>query len=185
MYHISNDKRARKSAELIYDGLCECLDRKSFEQITVTDLQRTSGVARTTFYRAFDNMSDVLYWKCDICFQEVFEGYFPKSFPTETELALHFFRYWTNHSDILTRLIKINRQDIIYACHMKNAETMQKRFGEIPNLSETHKKYFMPIRTGFIISVLTAWLSGGRKETPEEIVEILREQIGLLVKSIL
>jgi AcrR family transcriptional regulator len=57
MYHISNNRRAEKSAELIYQGLLTCLKHKNFDQVTITDLQKASGVARTTFYRAFDNIS--------------------------------------------------------------------------------------------------------------------------------
>lgn len=68
MYHISKDKRTIESARLIYEGLLECLKTKAFDQITVSDLQKESGVARSTFYRAFDNISDVLYWKCDTRF---------------------------------------------------------------------------------------------------------------------
>ena len=61
MYHISKDKRALQSSELIYNGLLECIKKKPFDQISVSDLQKASGVARSTFYRAFDNISDVLY----------------------------------------------------------------------------------------------------------------------------
>lgn len=125
-------------------------------------------------------ISDVLYWKCDTCFQEVLGDYKPEQFPNEIELALHYFRYWMIHSDILELLIRINRQDIIYAFHMKNAEILHQRYGDIPGLPKEHIRYFMSIRTGFTINILTAWLSGGQKETPEEIIEILREQLSIL-----
>ena len=141
MYHISKDKRALQSSELIYNGLLECIKKKPFDQISVSDLQKASGVARSTFYRAFD------------------------------------------HSDILELLIQINRQDIIYACHMKNAEILQQRFGEAPGLHIQHGDYFIAIRTGFTISVLTVWLKGGRKETAEELVKIIEEQLSFLAKS--
>ena len=36
-----------------------------------------------------------------------------------------------NHSDILELLIRINRQDIIYACHLKNAEILHERYGDV------------------------------------------------------
>lgn len=183
MYHISDDKRARQSAELIYAGLRKCLQKKSFDQVTVTDLQKESGVARTTFYRAFDNISDVLYWKCDTCFHEVLGEYAPDHFPNEMELALHYFGYWMHHSDILELLVKINRQDIIYACHMKNAESLQNRYGELPGMDANEGRYFMSIRTGLTISILTTWLAGDQKETPEQIVEILRKQIVILAES--
>ena len=46
MYHISNDKRAVQSADLIYNGLLQCLEKKSFDQITVTDVQKAVGLGR-------------------------------------------------------------------------------------------------------------------------------------------
>ena len=101
MYHISNDKRSIQSSELIYNGLLECIKKKPFDQITVSDLQKASGIARSTFYRAFDNLSDVLYWKCDVCFREVLYDFKPSKFPSELELARHYFSYWVEHSDIL------------------------------------------------------------------------------------
>lgn len=183
MYHISNDKRSARSADLIYNGLLDCIKKKPFDLITISDLQKVSGVARTTFYRSFDNLSDVLYWKCDACFYEVLGKYKPQIFKGEKELARHYFEYWMKHSDILELLIQINRQDIIYACHMKNADILQKRFGAVPGLLIRHSNYFMAIRTGFTISVLTAWLKGGRKETSDEIVNIIQEQLTILSKE--
>lgn len=183
MYHISKDKRAVQSSALIYSGLLECIKKKPFDHITVSDLQKASGVARTTFYRAFDNISDVLYWKCDTCFYEVLGNCAPEQFSNELELALHYFRYWMEHSDILQLLIQINRQDIIYACHMKNAELLRRRFGELPGVDGRHGNYFIAVRTGFTISVLTAWLNAGRKESAEELVEIIQEQLSILAKG--
>lgn len=184
MYHISKDKRAVQSSELIYRGLLDCIKKKSFDQITVSDLQKASGVARTTFYRAFDNISDILYWKCDTCFYEVLGKYCPKPPFSEVDLARHYFRYWVNRSDILELLIQINRQDIIYACHMKNAEILQERFGQLPGLPIKHGNYFIAIRTGFTISVLTTWLKGGKKESADELVQIIEEQLSVLARSI-
>ncbi len=183
MYHISRDKRSRQSAELIYKGLLECVAQKSFDLITISDLQKSSGVARTTFYRNFDNIADVPYWKCDTCFHEVLVENVSGMFANEMELAKKYFIYWTKHSDILDLLIKINRQDIIYDCHMKNADLLQKRFGALPYLPVAHGDYFMAIRTGFTISVLTAWIKGGRKESPDELVEIIQEQIRIIARE--
>lgn len=176
MYHISNDKRAVQSADLIYKGFLQCLETKAFDRISVTDVQKASGVARTTIYRCFDNLSDILYWQCDNCFQKALHYAQPTALPNESELMQGYFAYWTKHSDILKLLIDINRQDIIYACHMKNAEALAQSYGELQHINETEKRYFMAIRTGVTISVLKAWLDGGRKETAEELVQILKRQ---------
>lgn len=176
MYHIKNDKRVVQSANIIYKGLLKCLDHKSFDQITVTDVQKASGVARTTMYRCFDNLSDILYWRCDLAFREALHSVQPTNVPSELELMQGYFAYWTAHSDILNLLIDINRQDIIYACHMKNAKALERSYGTLPGMDETNSRYFMAIRTGVTISILQAWLDGGRKESAQELVQILKTQ---------
>lgn len=179
MYHISKDKRSAQSADLIYAGLRQCLEKKTFDQITVTDVQRASGVARTTIYRCFDNLSDVLYWRCDLCFGEALQSVASES-PNELELMQGYFSYWVEHSNILKLLIDIDRQDIIYACHMKKAEALAQSYGALPELDEIDARYFMAIRTGVTISVLKVWLDGGRKETSEELLAIIERQIANL-----
>lgn len=104
----------------------------------------------------------------------------PSKFPSELELARHYFSYWVEHSDIIVLLIEINRQDIIYACHMKNAKALEQSFGTLPGLDETNARYFMAIRTGVTISVLKAWLDGGRKETTEDLLKIIEKQFEFL-----
>lgn len=180
MYHISKDKRAGQSANLIYQGLLQCLKKKSFDQITVTDVQKVSGVARTTIYRCFDNLSDILFWRCDQCFAEALHSVTPKAFSDEAALIQGYFAYWTEHSDILKLLIDINRQDIIYACHMKHAKELEQSYGTLPELDATNARYFMAIRTGITISVLKAWLDGGQKETADELIQILQKQYNLI-----
>ncbi len=182
MYHISNDKRSRQSAELVYEGLLRCLERKAFDHVTVSDLQRESGVARTTFYRSFDNTSDVLYWKCDLCFHEILGSFTQEEFRNEATLVFRYFEYWTEHADILELLLRINRQDVIYACHANAARAMAERFSRNGPPSE-HANYFLAIRTGFTISILTAWLEEGRKESPKEVVRIAREQFALIARE--
>ena len=61
MYHISNDIRTQKSADLIANALNEYILKKDFTEITVTDLQKASSVSRSTFYRLFDNIVYILF----------------------------------------------------------------------------------------------------------------------------
>lgn len=180
MYHLSNDKRTLQSADLIYRGLLQCLKHKHFDRITVTDVQKASGVARTTIYRSFDNLSDILFWKCDLCFREALHSVQPTDAFSEQQLMQGYFAYWTEHSDILKLLIDINRQDIIYACHIKNAEILAQSYGRLFESNETNARYFMAIRTGITIGVLKAWLDGGRKETSQDLIKILQKQYEII-----
>ena len=73
MYHIKEDKRAQASVELICDGLKRCLKEKSFESVTISDIQRVSGVSRSTFYRNFDR-GDMLYASLRRCTSRMRSG---------------------------------------------------------------------------------------------------------------
>lgn len=183
MHHIKNDKRTKTSAELIWKGLLKCLENKNFDNITISDLQKTTGVARTTFYRCFDNIRDILSWKCDKCFYEALNYYDYNKNLNELRLAEHYFNYWLNNSDILELLIKINKLDIIYSSHFKTAEILKEKYGELENLNSRQNKYFIAIRTGLTISILTTWVHYGKKETIEDLLEIIKEQL-LLIKDI-
>lgn len=180
MHHVSQDKRTRRSAELIYRGLLECLRQKPFGQITVTDIQKTTGVARTTFYRSFDNLADVLYWRCEQCFCEALHTGEPSAQPSEALLIRGYFAYWMVHGDILKLLIGIDRADILFACHLKSAKALEAAHGTLPGLDDAHRRYFMAIRTGVTISMLKAWLDGGQQETPEELADILIREVSAL-----
>lgn len=71
MYHIKSDKRARCSSDMICSAMLQTLGEKPFEEISVSDIQRCSTVSRSTFYRHFDSLEDVLALLCDRGFQEI------------------------------------------------------------------------------------------------------------------
>ena len=75
MYHIKHDKRVYKSANLICDGLAEMLKVKSYDEISITDVCNINGIARTTFYRLFGTLDDVLLYQFDNLFEQSINKY--------------------------------------------------------------------------------------------------------------
>ena len=47
MYHVGTNKRSHDSAELIYYGVAICSQDKPLESVTISDVQRVTGIART------------------------------------------------------------------------------------------------------------------------------------------
>lgn len=182
MHHIPQDKRSLHSAELIWNALLACLKEKPYNRVTISDLQRVSGIARSTFYRSFDNLSDVLSWKCEKGFEQALQCLeFDQSIRfDEIDLARYYFNYWAQNPDVLDLLVQIGRQDIIYDCHLRCALRLRKRYGAIPHRAPENSPYFISIRTSITIGVLMVWLERGKKESPKELVDILVEQLQFL-----
>lgn len=179
MYHIKEDKRAYRSAELIYQGLLECMQEKDFDKISITDIQRTSTVGRATFYRNFDSVIDVLFWKCDLEYKKAMQNYICMASHSSdpNEFFVYFFHYWMEHFEILDLLVGLGRYDIVFQCHYNNAAVLQNYFRERYLLPSTHFEYYMSMRIGAFLGILITWSRSGQKETAEELVEILKADL--------
>lgn len=178
MYHIKEDKRAQKSAELIYEGLSSLISRKSFEDITITDIQRESGVGRATFYRSFDNVNDVLYWQCDIHYREVMGGYLGQIGKEHDpyDFLRYFFSYWLEgeNSKILEQLISIGHYDIIYRCHFESSLMIKNAVSPRLKNEEKYYQYYMSGLIGAFVGFLITWIQNGKELSVEEIIGMLK-----------
>lgn len=187
MYHIKEDLRASKSAELLYEGLKRCMKEKDFDKITVTDITKESTVSRATFYRNFDLIIDIVYWKCDQLFQKVLNDYVnsePKLNQPDS-LILFVFRFWMDHADILELLINQKRTDIIFNSFLNNAGIVMDYLQEKIKVPEFNYRYFVSTRVGVFVGIFQTWIDGGKRETLDELVQILANQYTAIGNSTL
>lgn len=184
MFHVHADKRTACSAGKIAAALSNLIQTKPFDQVTIADLQRETGIARTTFYRSFDNLVDVLEWQCDLEFYRLFSRFSGLThFPSEKDALRIYLDYWTDHPSILVNLIKIQRIDIIYKYQEKYANLMLEKYGPLLNLAPAEQKYFLSVRIGFILSIILTWVKHGRQETPAQLAVIAERQLNYLLNS--
>lgn len=182
MYHIKEDLRAEKSAELLYEGLKQCLKDKEFDKVKILDITKASTVSRATFYRNFDSVIDILYWKCDQLFKQVLSSYIETS-PNINEadsLIRYIFSFWMNHIDILEILIKQSRIDIIFNSFIQNADIVMNYIYSITNISILNYDYFISTRVGIFIGMFQTWIKNGKKETIEELISILNSHVRVI-----
>lgn len=62
MYHVHQDARTMRSSKKIAEALTALLRTTSINKVTITAVCAKARVARTTFYRSFDRISDVVKW---------------------------------------------------------------------------------------------------------------------------
>ncbi len=169
MYHISNDLRAKKSADKIGLGLLKCLNYKNFAEITVTDVQKTSSVGRATFYRLFDNITDVLSYLCDSIFEKVGIEFKSKTNFNQKESLLKFIKEWMNNKTILKAIVDSNRIDIIYDSHAKYIGNNLDYFFPGLSINQEQTNYLLMTMTTCLSACLTAWIKNGAFESPEQL----------------
>ena len=180
MYHIKNDKRSIQSGERIYKALAICMSSREFNDVSVKELIEEAEVARATFYRNFDRLEDVLQLETDRRFDELYE-YLKVYYRSEPEFYKSFFivpflKFWYEDSGIIELLIKANQQNIL-----KNAfvTLLTKGINDYHNgeVDIENFNYFLAMRSGIAINVLVEWVGNGKKETPDEVTDILFGQM--------
>ncbi len=178
MFHIKKDVRAYKSAELLYEGLVKCMEDMPFDEISILDVSKISTVSRTTFYRNFDSLIDILYWKCDVYFREsitTFVNAYPSNVSGDAFLK-YILNFWMEKDDILEVIISHGRSDIFFNIFSNNADYVNKLISEKFQIPQLNEKYFVSTRIGMFVGVFQTWIETGKKETAEEIINILKKQ---------
>lgn len=87
MYFRNKNKTAIRSQHMISDALFSLMKRKSFQQITVTEICEEAAIGRKTFYRNFELREDVIDFQLDLMFDE----YKSELIPLPSEQNLYYF----------------------------------------------------------------------------------------------
>ena len=167
MYHIKNDKRSIRSATLIADALERLLDRKTFMDITVSELQREAGVGRSTFYRLFDTIDDVVIYLVDESFRDILADYNNQTRKVFTKKILAGI---IGQSGKLLNIVAEGRTDLIVRPIKQNLQSIY-RYDDPTIGREAH--YRTAVFAGACISILLSWSENGKVETVDELAEIL------------
>lgn len=162
----------------IMNALVELMTQKSYMDITVTDIVTTAQVARASFYRNFDSISDVIDAIVAEMSKEFMEDVLPTVSGTDErkwrEFLFQFFYRISldnkkkmpfspqNASVIFSRID--NRMQLLEKVLPK--ETIQERYAAVGKL-------------GLINNVAKKWIQEGMKETPEEMIDYIMSFITL------
>lgn len=178
MYHIKNDKRSQASAQEIVRGFIACLRTTALSAITVTDVHRATGISRATFYRLFDTPEDVLRY----LFDQMLAESLPKTpiLPDESPLA-HMEQTVAlalKHHEILKALVDNGRFDLLYLYTEKLFRIQEYSTVLFPSeVTQTELYYICAQLSMSIVATIIAWTQNGYKESPSDIVEILKKHI--------
>lgn len=153
------------------------MKEKPYVDISITKLVGRAMVGRSTFYRNFDDMVDILYWQCDRQFAQVLCGYVEYGQKDGFGLLEYVFGYWQKNSEILELLLSINRIDIIYDCFGKNSSIVMDDIQERLKLPYEQHDYFLSIRIGVFIGVMKTWLQNGKREKAHQLSSMVGEQL--------
>lgn len=178
MHHVPNDKRALRSADLIWEGLEGCLEEKELGRVRIADISERSHVSRATFYRLFDSVEDVLAYRCDRVFEAVASE--AGSIPSSAQLFLFFIERWLEERALLRAIAENNMTGLIYDAHMRNKDLVRRVYVKDVRVTDVEADYLVSILTSILPAAIRVWYEHGQRESPEEVYRIGRKCAGLI-----
>jgi AcrR family transcriptional regulator len=150
----------------------------SFDSIKVKDLVEASHVGRTTFYRNFDTIEDVLRLRSDQVFEEMIQhiiAYIQEHGNSPRVLLLKpVLRYFDSHSEIIELLLQANRLDIAMGSFHRAVTPFKPRIlNYYPEITSDYIEFGITMRIGMVTNILVQWIETGKQQPPDELADVI------------
>lgn len=126
MYHIPNDMRAKRTAEALSEALLELGGRKAFLDIGVSELCKKAGVGRSSFYRLFDNVYDIIAYRSDAIMEKALDRLERERPRDRKEAILGFIDAWLSEKRLLALLSESSSYSILSQSHERYFPRIKK-----------------------------------------------------------
>lgn len=166
MYFKHKNKKAIQSQNLISDALFSLMKRKSFHQITVTEICKKADIGRKTFYRNFELREDIIDFQLDLLCDEYKAELV--SLPLEQYLY-HHFAFIKKNADCFIILYHNGFSSLAYekfACLLPDTMPI---WSDNPIEQEYRSAYII----AGIEAIQRVWIARGCVESIEDVVDIV------------
>ncbi len=170
--NTKNNSRRRDSMARIEKVFVELLQTKELNEITVSEICKRCGVNRSTFYANYEDiyaLADTIRVRLEAEVNGLYEQETTERFNSNDYLKL--FRHIRENQLFYNTYFKLG-YDGQHKIKWYDTHLAEQHFEN--RHVEYHIEFF---RSGFN-AIVKMWLSGGCKESPEEMEEILKSEYG-------
>lgn len=165
---IKNNENAKlKSQRCIKRALLSLLKTKKYENISISDIIRKSGVSRMGVYNNYKSKDEILLDLYRKPLEEVFSA-LDVSIYANLDWIFHVAY---RHREAIQTLIDAG---LAYTF----LDMMNERF------ENTSKSFYIPLWNGLLYNAVIEWVKSGTDETAESAIERMNEALKLLAESI-
>ena len=149
--------------ESIILALIQLMEKKDFDDISITELTKRAGVGRVTFYRNFIDKKDVLrHYLNDIQYEFMVSRKQLRHESNFTEYISDLFTHLLNHKELAILLLKANMFYLV-------KEQFDYVFDHLKTTSEEEAALFF--LSGGLYNAFYYWASNNFEESPEKIAK--------------
>ncbi len=168
---MKENKQVTRSKEWIFTALMTLMKKNAFRNISIGDITEKAGVARLTFYRNFESKEDILINQGRKIYEQLMidleSGISEENVPYNSIKKI--ISVFNDYADLFEVLLK-NRLDYLI---------MQSFEVEISNILKRilginkDDKYKVKFYEGALFAIAVEWIKNSRKESIEEMTNII------------
>lgn len=176
---MKNEEMSTQTKNSLAAALKKRMETTEFSKIRVSDLLKDCNIVRSTFYYYFSDIYELLEWMLNteliVLFEKCDEIY---TWDQGVTMLMEYVR--DNSKMCLCAFHSIGREFLermIYKnCYVLMERFVNTRFSNVEVAAED-KAFIMDFYVRAYVSALAAWLVGGMKKNPQEMVDIIERTV--------
>ncbi len=167
------DSQKKITKESIFTALMILLEKRQFNEITITELTTLAGVSRMAFYRNYFVKDDIIINYLDELFEDFKNEIKESGSKTSYDIALLYFSCFKKQKQFIEVLVKSN---LIYIFYDRFNLYLTDFSSDYENEAKTkYFNYFVQFARGGLYSILLEWIKNDTKESVEEMAKLFVE----------
>ena len=183
MEHEKQDRRTRRTRQLLRDAFVALLKEKRYEDVSVQDIIERADMARSTFYVHYVDKEDLLVGRWGVFASNL--GAHADGLKHEENKGRSILSTlgWFHHIQAQSDLLKIIAKDPAMDLAMKTLhgillEDMQMRLqSHLPETASIPPSLVIEYLAGSLMTLLKWWVKQGMSYPPERMDEIFQELV--------
>ena len=171
---LHNENIKKLTRQCLQEALIILLEKKNFEEISVTDICKKAGVSRMAFYSNFLSKEELFKHIVTTLNSDFISAVgTPFSSVTDYNWYLHFFSVMTENRNTVKIVFSADKYQYLDTINKIVLANKHRR-------SET-EKFERLMWTGAIVNTIIYWLDYGMKQSAEELATICFQKLNGLV----
>jgi len=164
--------------ESIFFALMQLMEKKKFNDITITEITNRAGVSRMSYYRNYVEKKEIILSYMDELFETYWENIHSKP-QDDFQSACLYFNYFRENKKLLFHILESGLTQFILEKHNLYLQTIFKDLYNQVTLESTKEKYVIDFLSGGLFKTLISWAEGGMQESNEYMAKIVCELMEL------
>ena len=165
------DKRKQENIRVkkaITEALFALMRKKSITEITITEIITQAGVSRSSYYRNYKSVTDILVTLVQDVLTDYFQspGYDPSDYSSRQNIV-RAFRTFRRYRHYLLDIYRADLGNVV-------SDQINRQWRSSPEYARLTPKerYTIDIHSGALANVAFQWLLNGMPESAEEMADI-------------